>query len=347
MRLKMGEIGVMKKRQIVLYCVIMLILLTTSVFATIQGELNIKVTADDNVFYAGEEFIITIGLKDLVATEGIKSIEGYIDIDENVLENLTINSIITDSTGKVNIGTNNSLPVYDASNISSSSEKGVILNTNPVSGKGDYKLVINLDNPVSSDSDLVSIKFRIRSDVNPGTYEGVMSYKLFNVFATDAGEKLELGAKNYKITISEGTAPVVNNTVNNTVEPENVVTNNTVNNTSSTNNTNSAVNNTSRNNTVNNTSTNNTVNNTAKNNTVNNVTRNNTVNNTSKNNTANNAAKTTNTNKTTNTKTDSTVSPTKLPKTGLFRIILIPIIAIAIVGLVFYKKYAKYNKLDK
>ena len=268
-------------------------------------------------------------------------------VDENVLEDVTVNSIVTNSNGKVTIG-NNSLPVYDANNISSSSEKGVILNTHPVSGKGDYKIVINLENPVSSDSDLVSIRFKIKENVNPGYYQEMMSYKLFNIFATDAGEKLELGAKNYNITISEGTPPVNNNTVNNTVQPENnTISNNAVNNTPR--------NNTVNNNTANNTVKNNTVNNTARNNTVNNTAKNNTVNNTAKNNTVNNAAKNNatkntsggNTNKATNTKVDNTVSPSKLPKTGLFRIVLIPIIAIAVVGLVFYKKYSKYNKMDK
>lgn len=328
----------MKIRRVVLYIAVMLVLLTTSVYATLQAELSFRITADDNKFYAGEEFILTVGLKNVVATEGVKSIEGYIDIDENVLEDITVNSIVTDSDGKVKIG-NNTLPVYDANNISTSSEKGVILNTHPVSGKGDYKIVINLDNSINSDMELIGIKFKIKNNVEPKKYENVMSYKLFNIFSTDAGEKLELGSKSYSVTISEGTAPVNNNTVNNTTNNTN---NNTVNNTA----TNNTVNNKTNNNTVNNTA-NNVVNNTTKNtvnNVVNNTAKNTTVNNTSKNTTKNTAE---NANKAaTNTKVDNTVSPNKLPKTG-YRIVLIPIIALAIVGFVFYKKYARYNKLDK
>ena len=316
----------MKKRQVVLYVVVMLVLLTTSVFATIQAELNVTATADDNTYYPGEEFIVTISLKNLTTTQGIKSIEGYIDINSDVLEPLTVDSIVKGTDGKVQIGTN-SLDVYDASNIPTTTDKGIIFNTNPVSQKGNYRLVINLENPVSSDTDLVKIKFKIKDNVEPATYQSVMVYKLFNIFATDAGEKLQLDQKSYRLTVSR--RPESGNTANNTSNenaanntPTNSPTNNTVNNT---------VNNTARNNTVNNTARNNAVNNAAKNNTVNNAAKNNA----GKNNAVNNAGQ-----KVAN-KPDNTTSPTNLPKTG-YRLILIPIVALAIVGFVFYKKYSKY-----
>ena len=196
----------MKKRQIVLHVVvtmlIVLMLFSTNAYATIQSELGFKLTADDNIFYPGEEFILTVGLKNLEAAQGIKSIEGYIDIDESVLEPLSVNSIVKDANGKVQIGANNSLEVYDASNISSATEKGIILNTNPVSKKGDYKLVINLENSISSDTDLVGIRFKIKDNIAAKEYQSVMTYKLFNIFSDDAGEKLELPQVSYGIKIS-------------------------------------------------------------------------------------------------------------------------------------------------
>ena len=45
-----------------------------------------------------------------------------------------------------------------------------------------------------------------------------------------------------------------------------------------------------------------------------------------------------------NTPSDNTTSNTPLPNTG-YRVILIPVIALAIVGIVFYKKYSKYNNI--
>lgn len=300
----------MKKRQIVLYVVVMLLLLTTSVYATIRAELDFRIhTNNGTIFYAGDEFTMTIGLKNIETDQGIKSIEGYIDIDEKVFENLTVNSIVTDSNGKVQIG-NNELQVFDANDISSTNtDKGIIFNTNPVSGRGDYKVVINLDEPITSNQNLIELKFKVKDNVAAGTYQSVMTYKLFNVFATDAGEKLELDEQSYGIEISSRT-PVENNTTNDTV-------NNTVE---------GATNNTSKGAT----------NNTPKG----------TTNNTPKGTTNNTPKETTNTNdeqvvKVTN-KTDDTISPTNLPKTG-YRLIIIPIIVMAIIGFVFYKKYSKYN----
>ena len=172
----------MKKRQIVLYVVVMLLLLTTSVYATIRAELDFRIhTNNGTIFYAGDEFTMTIGLKNIETDQGIKSIEGYIDIDEKVFENLTVNSIVTDSNGKVQIG-NNELQVFDANDISSTNtDKGIIFNTNPVSGRGDYKVVINLDEPITSNQNLIELKFKVKDNVAAGTYQSVMTYKLFNV----------------------------------------------------------------------------------------------------------------------------------------------------------------------
>ena len=307
----------MKKRQVVLYVVVMLILLTTSVYATIVAELDFKIhTNNGTIFYAGDEFTMTIGLKNVEASEGIKSIEGYIDIDERIFENLTLDSIVTNSNGKVQIG-NNELQVYDANDISSTNtDKGVIFNTNPVSGRGDYKLVINLENPITSNQDLVELKFKIKDNVAAGSYQSVMSYKLFNVFAIDAGEKLELDGQSYGIEISSRT-PVENNTTNDTPKD-------------------------------------NTTNDTPKDNTTNDTPKANTNTDKPKSDTTNTPKGTESgtTGGTTNTaggqivkpanKTDDTVSPTNLPKTG-YRLILIPIIVMAVIGYVFYKKYSKYN----
>ena len=302
----------MKKRQVVLYIVVMLILLTTSVYATISAELGLKVNADNNTLYAGDEFSITISLKNLDASEGIKAIEGYIDINEDILENLTINSIVTDENGKVKINDNNILNVYDAVDSQTNTDASIILNTNPVSGKGDYKIVINLATPLTTDTDLFDIKFQIKDDVAAGEYQSVMTYKLFNIFSNNAQDKEELAQKSLALKVTK-TPTTTDNTVNNT-----------------------------ENNVVNNNVTNNTTNNVV-NNTVNNVT-NNTTNNTqnSTKGSTNNTVKNTSSDNVIVKGSDNTVAPTNLPKTG-YRLIWLPIIAMIIVGLVFYKKYSKYN----
>lgn len=302
----------MKKRQVVLYIVVMLILLATSVYATVSAELNLTMKSDSEKLYAGDEFTVAIGLKGIESEKGIKSIEGYIDTDENVLEKLTIESIVTNSDGKVEVDENNILPVNVDADITS--ETGITFTTNPVSEKGDYKLVVNLEKAVNKDVDLITFKFKIKDDVEAGTYNSVMSYKLFKAFEDDAGEKLELESKSYKLEVSDENDST-NNTVNN-------VTNNTTNN---------GVNNTPENKPENRPE--NKPVNKPENKPVNKPT-----------NKPSNGAGSVNKpgNVPTNTGKDSTLSPTDLPKTG-YRLILLPIIAMAIVGFVFYKKYSKYN----
>ena len=95
---------------------------------------------------------------------------------------MTVKSIVTEQDGKVKINDKNVLEVYDAKNISSNSDTGVIFNDNPVSKSGDYKIVINFADAVSKDTDLIDLKFKIKDDVKPDRYEQVMTYKLFKIF---------------------------------------------------------------------------------------------------------------------------------------------------------------------
>ena len=338
----------MNKKKVVLYIFLIFALLCTSVYATISGDISLS--ASKTTVSPGEELSVTLKITDVTFKGGIDSIEGYINIDENVLEDLTLESIVTNN-GKVQIG-ENSLNVYDSNTDSVLPSKGVFFNTNPSRGEGDCRLVINLNKAVPTDTDLVTLNFRVKNSVNNGTYEKAISYDLFVLFNEDT-DKTEKVSKSLDVVVEAKSINEVegnNNTVNNTTKNE--VKNNTVNNTTKKEVKNNTVNNTTKNevkNTVKNTIKNevkNTVNNTTKNevknNTVNNTTKNevknNTVKNTIKNQVKNNTVKNTIKNNT----VDNTVSKDRLPDTG-YRIIIIPIVLIAILGLVFYSKYNKYN----
>lgn len=350
----------MKKRQILLYFVTLIILLTTSVFATVG--VSLEVNSNKSSVAPGDEFQIVIRLENLDETMKIGYIDGYIDIDENVLEELTVSSIVTDSNGKYKINDDNILNVYDSSNSLSNSENCITFNSNPLSGKGDYKISFNLNKAITTNTDILKINFKVKNNVNPGMYSDVITYKLFDVssFIEDGENTVQLDNKSVSIIVNGNSSDVNNITYNNNTV-SNVVIINTVSNV--------VVNNTVKNVIVNNTVKNVIVNNTVKNfvvsNKVNNVVANNTVNNVVidnklsndvankdkidnkvgndvVNNTLNNVKTKNNILTKNQNMVDNTTSPSKLPKTG-FRIILFPIIIIAIVGLAFYKKYSKYN----
>lgn len=318
----------MKKRQIIIYMVVLCLLFCTSVYATIGGKLGFSIKTENEAVYPGDELLVTVSLKELEAEGGLNAIEGYIDINKNIIEPLTIDSIVTEN-GKVTINEKNILNVYSADKANNVDE-GIIFNTEPVSGKGDYRIVINLANKITTDTDLVTIKFRVKSDVAPGNYENAITYKTFKIFSEASNEKEELSSQEIRVVVSEKAND--RNEVNNT-------NNNTNNNQSNNTNTNNVINQI-KNNTVNNTqnvSKNLVNNNQVKNNTVN---KNESVVGNDKNNTNNQTPS-----GTTQNKPDNTVANTDLPKTG-YKLLLIPVIIIAIGGLVFYKKYSKYNKFN-
>ena len=90
----------MNKKKVVLYIFLTLALVCTSVYATISGNISLSTTEDS--VKAGEEMAVTLKITDITLAQGIDSVEGYINIDENVLEDLTVDSIVTEN-GKVQI----------------------------------------------------------------------------------------------------------------------------------------------------------------------------------------------------------------------------------------------------
>lgn len=309
----------MKKRQIVLYIVVMIMLITTSVYATISADLNLKAVVDGNMIYQGSEFSVTLNLKDLKTDGPIKAIEGYIDIDEEVIAPLTVESIVTDEDGKVKIDEKNILTVFDAKNISSNSDTGIIFNTDPVSDNGDYKIVINFANPIEKDTDLVTLKFKVKDDATVGDHSSAVVYKIFKLFSEDAQEKQELNQKSLKVTI-DAKKDDVNNVPENKPEnqPENVPQN--------------VPENKPENKPEN-----------VPENKPENKPENQPQSNQDQNKNQNQKPTDQGSNdKNSNGNKDNTVSPTNLPKTG-YKMMLIPIAVIAGLGFVFYKKYSKYN----
>lgn len=312
----------MKKRQVVLYIVVMLILFTTSVYATISGELGFNVETQNDIIRPGDEFSITVKLDKLSSTGGIAAIEGYIDINESILEPLTVESIVRDSDGKVKINEDNLLTVYDSDDLSLSTDTGIIFTRETVSEKGDYKVVINLNKPLTSGTNLFKLNFKVKSNAATGEYPSAIVYKLFEVFSDEPLESHELTNKGIKVIINKSGSTVDkddNETTKNEVKNE----------------------------------TQNLVKNETKNETKNEVKNENK-------NTAKNEAKNEQTQKPSGGDTqqggqqggqqgdqqqgsnDDTVSQSNLPKTG-YKLIIIPVIAMVVLGFIFYKKYSKYN----
>lgn len=307
----------MKKRQVVISVVIMLMLLCTSVYATISGNISLTSSAKDSIS-AGDEFTVTLSLNNIEGNSGVTSISGYINVNDDVFEKLTVDSIVTNSEGKVEINLNNVLDVYDSNDEeASSTDTGITFNSNPVSGNGDYRLVIDLENALTSDTDLVTITFKVKDNVAEGNYEDAISYTLFKIYSGTT-DKADVISQSLDVNIGNEVIP--DDPDNN---PENVPDNRP------------------ENNVDNNIDEGNNINNNINDNNSNNIQDDN--NNDDKNNSNPIDNNQDQDGLGTNNGEDNTIAPGRLPNTG-YKIIILPIIVLLVAGFIFYKKYDKYSK---
>ena len=307
----------MKKRQVVISVVIMLMLLCTSVYATISGNISLTSSAKDSIS-AGDEFTVTLSLNNIEGNSGVTSISGYINVNENIFEKLTVDSIVTNSEGKVEINSKNVLDVYDSNDEeASSADTGITFNSNPVSGNGDYRLVIDLENALTSDTDLVTITFKVKDNVAEGNYEDAISYTLFKIYSGTT-DKADVISQSLDVNIGNEVIP--DDPDNN---PENVPDNRP------------------ENNVDNNIDEGNNINNNINDNNSNNIQDDN--NNDDKNNSNPIDNNQDQDGLGTNNGEDNTIAPGRLPNTG-YKIIILPIIVLLVAGFIFYKKYDKYSK---
>ena len=273
----------------------------------------------------------------------ITSIEGYVDIDNEVFEDLTVNSIES-TNGKIQIGSNNNLDLVDLSGFSVSNslssisgDAGVFFNSNPISGQ-DNKIVIDFNTPIAEDTKLLTFDLVVKSDATPREYQNAIEITGFKAYFEDNTIR-NIDPARLNFTVLEGAGESSSETTNNTID--NGV-NNSVNNVVDNN---AVVNNRIDNNVVNN-AVNNVVNNSINeaNNIVNNSVNNSVVNNNTNTNTTKNITNNSNTNSQSGKKDDPTTSNDNLPYTGI-KTILIPLFILSAISYVIYKKYNK-EKID-
>ncbi len=184
-----------KTKLIILQVFIAIILISTSVYAAIDTTIGVKVSK--SILYRGDTVDVTLSLSNVKSDKKITNVEGYINYDKDVLETITYDSIVKDENKKVTIG-DETLPVEDASNVQSSSAF-VLFNGSPESDN-DAKILIDFNNGLTKDSDLITIKFKVKSNASIGDVENAIKYS-FVVKSNE--EKTEEITKNVNLTVKE------------------------------------------------------------------------------------------------------------------------------------------------
>ena len=160
-----------KYKLIILEAIVAMILLCTSVYAAINVNLSFRVT--NRELNPGEEFKVRLTLNqiELENNKGITDIEGYINYNDDVIEEITAESITKNADGKVVIGEQvldfEDLTNIDPDKMSSNLEGVVVFNGKPASGN-DSKVIIGLKEPITTATQVLEVTFKIK-----GTNESI------------------------------------------------------------------------------------------------------------------------------------------------------------------------------
>ncbi len=298
-----------KNKLILLQLVIAFTLICTSVYAAVNTTIELKVS--NGVVKRGEKVAVTLSLKD-VNEEKIESIEGYINYNKKVIEPIDINSIEKNEDNTITIGSQK-LPLEDLTNATienmTSTSDSVAFNGNPAGDEdNDSRIVIDFKEPITADTDILTINFTVKSDATLGEIKQAITYSLFVVTA-DAGQSEQI-TQDVAITVE-----AVQNKDDDDDDDANKDTNTNTNDSAK------------------------------ENKNSNQNTNKNTNTNTNKNtNTNRNTNQNVNNNKNTNSNTDKTTADSTLPATGA-RIIAVPAIILMIIAYVCYNRYMKYKDI--
>ena len=325
----------MKKLRISFVIVVLLVFVSSIVYAN-ASILKLSYSKKGK---PGSSVSLSLSLQNTNTFDSaITSIEGYLNFDSEVFEDVTINSFESNNS-KVQIGNKNNLDLIDLSGYSSSNQSqfngdaGFYFNGNPLSNN-DNKIVLDFATPISEDAKLFTINLKVKSNASVKEYQKAIEIANFKLFFEDNSvTTIDSLVLPFTVEATSGSNEV-NNSTNNAI---NNITNNAINNTSN-NVINNVVNNNIANNTINNVvdDNDNTVNNSVDNRT-NNAVDNKSDSNSNKSNSNNN-------NSSKGGKTDPTTSDKNLPYTG-FKTIVAPFVLLLTFSYVIYKKYKK-NKID-
>ena len=198
-----------KKACIVIVCMLLVLSLSSNSVYADEPKL-MKITRQETGPQGGTIIfnVLLINLNE--NNKKVSSFNCYFNIDENVFEDVTVDSIVKESDGKVSIAsTGEKLDVYDLTqatpeSISSTGSAGVFFNGNPSSGN-DNKIMIDFGTDVTADAvgtKVLSLKLKIKDNATVGTHENAIELNDVQLFCQDS-EMVEIKTdKPFPVTVT-------------------------------------------------------------------------------------------------------------------------------------------------
>lgn len=164
----------MKNKLIILQVFIVMVLVCTSVYAAIDTQISVKVSK--STVNRGDTVDVTLSLENVNKDQKIKNVEGYINYDKNVLEKVTFDSIVKDSNNKITIG-EEKVSVENANGNMSASAPYLLFNDSPSDASNDIKILIDLNNSLTKDTEIVTIRFKVKDTADLKEIKDAITYK--------------------------------------------------------------------------------------------------------------------------------------------------------------------------
>ena len=192
----------MKKK---ILSLLIIMLLCSSVYAAFDADFQLAYNKKE--VKAGDTITVTLKVLNITGTDkGVENIEGYINVDENIIEPVTSKCIKTDENGKVEIG-DMKLDLQDITNATASDtvqENGVTFNSKPLSGN-DAKFIIDLPTPIKTDTDTLVMNFKVKSNASVGTISKAIKYDMLVMYSGE--EKTVSASGSLDITVEKSEEP--------------------------------------------------------------------------------------------------------------------------------------------
>lgn len=174
-----------KSKLIILQVFIAIVLVCTSVYATIETTIGVKVSK--STLKQGDEFQVTLSLEDVKENQKIKNVEGYINYNKDILEKITYDSIVKDKDKKVKIG-EETLKVEDLTNGDVTPSSAYVGFNGSPDSDNDVRIVIDFNNGLTKDTELLNIKFKVKENAEVKDVKEAIKYAFT---ASDGTEKSE------------------------------------------------------------------------------------------------------------------------------------------------------------
>ena len=135
----------MNKKTIAIYLLVMMCLISTTVFAAVTASLKIEI--DQDKIKPGDKITATLSVENIEGTtKGIRSFDGYLEYDDSIFETVKNSDLsINEGAGEFN------------------QETG--------------KFAVDLNNAVLEDADLITVTLTVKTDVKAGEIKNAISFK--------------------------------------------------------------------------------------------------------------------------------------------------------------------------